>query len=78
MDSSTPLERVLGEMPEGVVPGSRIVPDLSGALTLVRRLGGSVRSETRTAPGIASWAFVAAPDGCELLLWQDSATATGA
>jgi hypothetical protein len=29
-------------------------------------------SETRTAPGIGSWAFVSDNDGSELLLWQSS------
>ena len=72
MSSTPPLDRVLGEMTPGLISGSRTVPDLDAALELVRRLGGSVMSETRTAPGIASWAFVAAPDGSELLLWQDA------
>ena len=73
MASATRLDRILGEMARGVVPDSRTVPDLAAALHLVRRLGGSVRSETRTAPGIATWAFVATSDGTEPLLWQDGA-----
>ena len=64
------LERVFG--PTGEVPATRTVPDLESALRLVRRLGGSIVSETRTAPGVGSWAFVADSDGSELLLWQSS------
>jgi hypothetical protein len=64
------LERVFGAI--GDVPAMRTVPDLGVALGLVRRLGGSVVSETRTAPGIGSWAFVSDNDGSELLLWQSS------
>jgi predicted enzyme related to lactoylglutathione lyase len=64
------LERVFGVTSD--VPATRTVPDLEAALRLVRRLGGSIVSETRTAPGIGSWAFVADTDGSELLLWQSS------
>jgi len=64
------LERVFG--PTGEVPATRTVPDLEAALGLVRRLGGAIVSETRTAPGIGSWAFVSDNDGSELLLWQSS------
>jgi predicted enzyme related to lactoylglutathione lyase len=64
------LERAFGATDE--VPATRTVPDLEAALGLVRRLGGSIVSETRTAPGIGSWAFVAHKDGSELLLWQSS------
>ncbi len=60
-----------GSTPEPV-PGARLVPDLQGALRLVHRLGGSVTSEVRTAPGIGSWAFVIDRDGSELLLWQNA------
>ena len=56
----------------GDVPTTRTVPDLEAALVLVRRLGGSIVSETRTAPGIGSWAFVSDTDGSELVLWQSS------
>ena len=69
------LERVFG--PTGAVPATRTVPDLEAALGLVRRLGGSIVSETRTAPGIGSWAFVSDSDGSELVLWQ-SAISVGA
>lgn len=74
MASTTRLDGVFGEMSQGAVPGSRLVADLEAALGLVRRLGGLVASETRTAPGIGSWAFVADRDGSELLLWQHAAS----
>lgn len=64
------LERVFGATTD--VPATRTVPDLEAALGLVRRLGGSIVSETRTVPGIGSWAFVSDHDGSELLLWQSS------
>ena len=67
------LERMLGSA--GEVPATRTVPDLEAALSLVRRLGGEIVSETRTAPGIGSWAFVSDTDGRELLLWQTSISA---
>lgn len=52
---------------------SRTVANLEAALGVVRRLGGSIRSEIRTAPGIGSWAFVADRDGAEVVLWEDAA-----
>jgi predicted enzyme related to lactoylglutathione lyase len=55
---------------QGAVPACRTVPDLTAALELVDRQGGSVASEIRTAPGVGSWAFVTERDGSELLLWQ--------
>ena len=58
------------------VPTTRSVPSLDGALRDILRLGGSVTSETRTVPGIGSWAFIADHDGVELVLWED-ASATG-
>ena len=67
------LDRVFDLRAAGAVPGSRTVPDLHAAIDLVRRVGGSVMSEVRTAPGIGSWAFVASPDGSELLLWENAA-----
>ena len=54
------------------VPTTRSVPSLEAALRDVRRLGGTVTSETRTVPGIGSWAFVADADGAELVIWQDA------
>ena len=68
------LDRVFESMAPGDVPTSRMVSDLEAALGLVRRLGGSVVSEIRTAPGIGSWAFVAGSDGSELLLWENAAS----
>jgi predicted enzyme related to lactoylglutathione lyase len=64
------LEQMFGPMDE--VPATRTVPNLEAALALVRRLGGSITSETRTAPGIGTWAFVSDNGGTELLLWQSS------
>lgn len=64
------LERVFSATSD--VPTTRTVADLEAALGLVRRLGGSIVSETRTVPGIGSWAFVSDNDGSELLLWQSS------
>jgi len=61
----------------GDVPSTRTVRDLDAALDLVRRLGGSIVSETRRAPGIGSWAFVAEKDGSELLLWQSATPVAG-
>jgi predicted enzyme related to lactoylglutathione lyase len=53
------------------VPSTRSVPSLEAALRDVRRLG-TVTSETRTAPGIGSWAFIADADGVEVVLWEDA------
>jgi predicted enzyme related to lactoylglutathione lyase len=64
------LERVFGAA--GDVPTTRTVTDLDAALRLVRRLGGAIVSETRTAPGIGSWAFVSDRDGLEIVLWESS------
>jgi predicted enzyme related to lactoylglutathione lyase len=75
MTRAARLDRALGSMVPGTIPGSRTVPDLQAAMGLVRRLGGSVMSEVRIAPGIGSWAFVAGADGSELLLWEDAAGA---
>ena len=65
------LERLFGESAE--VPTARTVRDLEAALSLVRRLGGSIVSEIRTVPGIGSWAFVSDSEGGELVLWQSTA-----
>jgi len=54
------------------VPSTRSVPSLETALRDIQRLGGTVTSETRTAPGIGSWAFVADVAGAELVIWQDA------
>ena len=69
------LERLFGA--SGEVPTARTVRDLEAALRLVRRLGGSIVSEIRTAPGIGSWAFVSDSEGGELVLWQSTATVRG-
>lgn len=66
------LEQAFGAA--GDVPATRTVPNLVAALDLVRRLGGSIASETRTAPGIGSWAFVSDRDGTELVLWENATT----
>jgi len=55
-----------------LVPTTRSVPSLEAALRDIRRLGGTVTSETRMAPGIGSWAFIADADGVELVIWQDA------
>ena len=56
-----------------VVPRTRVVRSLEAALRGVRELGGTIASETRTAPGVGSWAFVAEADGLEIVLWEDAA-----
>ena len=58
------------------VPTTRSVLSLEAALGDIRRLGGTVTSETRTVPGIGSWAFIAGADGSEIILWE-SALAIG-
>lgn len=67
------LSDVFAGSAAGPVPGARAVPDLGAALGMVRRLGGSIASEIRTAPGIGSWAFITDRDGSELVLWQSAA-----
>jgi predicted enzyme related to lactoylglutathione lyase len=54
------------------VPTTRSVPSLEAALRVIRRLGGTVTSETRTVPGIGSWAFIADADGVEVVLWENA------
>jgi predicted enzyme related to lactoylglutathione lyase len=54
------------------VPGARMVRSLDGALRLVGSRGGSVASETRTVPGIGSWALVTDRHGNDLVLWEDA------
>jgi predicted enzyme related to lactoylglutathione lyase len=55
------------------VPTTRPVASLEAALRDVRRDGGSVTSEMRTAPGIGSWVFVTDGHGREAVLWEDAA-----
>jgi predicted enzyme related to lactoylglutathione lyase len=76
MDRSTHLDGDVDANVAGIVPTSRNVNSLDAALRLVRRLGGSVTSETRTAPGIGSWALVTDHEGNDLVLWEDAAAAT--
>jgi predicted enzyme related to lactoylglutathione lyase len=52
------------------VPTTHPVPSLEAALRDIRRLGGTVTSETRTVPGIGSWAFIADADGVEIVLCE--------
>lgn len=54
------------------VPTTCPVPSLEAALRAVLRHGGTVTSETRTAPGIGSWAFVVDDQGGEAVLWEDA------
>jgi predicted enzyme related to lactoylglutathione lyase len=75
MFSTTHLDGALGPTVASSVPTSRSVPSLSAALGLVRRLGGSVTSEVRTAPGIGSWALVTDAEGNDLVLWENASPA---
>ena len=75
MFSTTHLDGALGPTVGTTVPTSRSVPSLSAALGLVMRLGGSVASEVRTAPGIGSWALVTDGEGNELVLWENATPA---
>jgi len=54
------------------VPTTRSVKSLEAALRQIRRLGGTITSETRTVPGIGSWAFIADADGLETVLWENA------
>jgi len=54
------------------VPTTRPVASLEAALRDIRLSGGRTTSETRTVPGIGSWAFAADADGVELVLWEDA------
>jgi predicted enzyme related to lactoylglutathione lyase len=72
LDAAPPqIGPVSSEVPP--VPTTRAVLSLEAALRDILRLGGTVTSETRTAPGIGSWAFVADAEGVELVLWEDAA-----
>jgi predicted enzyme related to lactoylglutathione lyase len=74
MDRTTNLDIAL-DAAGASVPTSRTVRSLDTALRIVQRLGGLVTSETRTAPGIGSWALVTDRDGNDLVLWEDAAPA---
>lgn len=69
------LSEVFARPAPGAVPGARAVADLGTALDVVRRLGGAIASEIRSAPGIGSWVFIADSDGSELVLWQSAGSA---
>ncbi len=73
---ATPARMVAVMPARPSVPTTRWVTSLEAALRDIGRLGGLITSETRTAPGIGSWAFVADANGIELILWEDAA-ATG-
>jgi predicted enzyme related to lactoylglutathione lyase len=65
---------LMGALAPGLssVPTTRSVPSLEAALLDIPRLGGTVTSETRTVPGIGSWAFIADADGVEIVLWENA------
>jgi predicted enzyme related to lactoylglutathione lyase len=75
MFSTTHLDGAIGLAVATSVPTSRSVSSLSVALGVVRRLGGSVTSEVRTAPGIGSWALVTDAEGNDLVLWENATPA---
>ena len=72
MDRTTILVSHTHATLRAAVPGAHTVRSLDGALRLVDRRGGSVTSETRTVPGIGSWALVTDRDGNDLVLWEDA------
>ena len=68
--------RMVAAMPaRPSVPTTRSVTSLDAAVRDMRLRGGRITSETRTVPGIGSWAFVADADGVELVLWEDASAA---
>jgi predicted enzyme related to lactoylglutathione lyase len=67
------IQSVMGAPRMPVVPTTRTVSSLERALAAVRRAGGSVTSETRTVPGIGTWAFATDHDGAEVVLWEAAA-----
>jgi predicted enzyme related to lactoylglutathione lyase len=71
MLSMNHLDGALAPAVASSVPTSRSVPSLSAALGLIRRRGGSVTSDVRTAPGIGSWALVTDAEGNDLVLWEN-------
>jgi predicted enzyme related to lactoylglutathione lyase len=72
MDRTTTLDSLTHVTLRTAVPGARTVRSLDGALRLFGRHGGTVTSETRTVPGIGSWALVTDRHGNDLVLWEDS------
>jgi predicted enzyme related to lactoylglutathione lyase len=74
MDRTTTLDTPAQASSRAAVPGARTVRRLDVALLRVRRIGGSVTSETRTVPGIGSWALVTDRHGNDLVLWEDASS----
>jgi predicted enzyme related to lactoylglutathione lyase len=74
MDRTTNLDIAPAAAGE-TVPTSRTVRSLDIALISVQRLGGLITSETRTAPGIGSWALITDRHGNDLVLWEDATPA---
>ena len=70
-----PQPRMVVESTEFAIPTTRTVPSLDDALRHIARFGGAVASETRTAPGIGSWALVTDAQGNDLVLWENAAQA---
>ncbi len=70
LDAPAPMVAAMPARPS--VPSTRSVMSLEAALRDIRLSGGLITSETRTAPGIGSWAFVADANGVELVLWEDT------
>jgi predicted enzyme related to lactoylglutathione lyase len=75
MTRATTFDSVPKANLDGSIPTARTVPSLVAALGLVRRLGGSIASEIRTAPGIGSWALVTDAEGNDLVLWENASPA---
>lgn len=69
----TPQLQAVVDVAELAIPTARTVPSLDDALRHIALFGGAVTSETRTAPGIGSWALVTDRDGNDLVLWEDAA-----
>ena len=72
MARATDLDIDFTSKAHGTVPTSQTVLNLPSALRTVRRLGGSIVSETRTSPGIGSWALVTDAHGNDLVLWENA------
>ena len=72
MDRITTLDSATHLTVRVAVPGARTVRSLDGALRLFGRRGGIVTSETRTVPGIGSWALVTDRHGNDLVLWENA------
>jgi predicted enzyme related to lactoylglutathione lyase len=68
-----PRLQTLAEALELAVPTAHTVPSLDDALRAIAGFGGAIASETRTAPGIGSWALVTDRHGNELVLWENAA-----